>query len=1647
MEMGPAKRHESNSVNNKSFVEKTKNFFRREKTFDDKLLRKRTDAFATEYKRRHKSHDANKVRRNHIKNDGRKSIKRPKNTESKKFYGHVEEVIYCEVTPSMPFRMTNDKSVTKLRDIFKRHELRDRNEFGGDNFPRKSQNKDKSCSKSRNNSKQKHARTNSKKNDDSGNTQKLPEQYLSPLATQRHQKATAGNEGRGRKRHKRENTRSSKENKIEDGQNPGEEKQQKKRIRLVQKYDNLTEKIEEDMKIYFAQIQMMIDKKLDVILQSQKLEQMSTKTYFPLEEGKTKRERKKSKKVNNAQHTTSHGEISPSTQSRKVVDTNDKDNGTCCLFDRADPATNVEMRKHFKKYRNSEISGLLNQKLQELLGGSTVERPPNKNNSTECKECNICSARNGEYKNWRSANIQKVLDQHSSRQEFVVQGIEPPSLERNIERSNEQLRPRKLECKTVSIIGIIPSSHRKKSKMERETQTEKKKSSKIYLECSTLETEISHEEKLHKGIVDNRQFNEDESSEILKGHCKKNDLLPDFKRCYFNALSSSNSDNCFQMLQKTGRTSIGDKSKLKIDPRTSLKGNPKISRSKSDFTDKPFSINDSMTKKSRSGNPQIQRTSNKDEGLQTSKIKVEVQSTAVGGDKKHHRHVHTSIHNVRQMSRGTSARKMDAAINIVKKVDVAISPRKSPKRCLKEAAVGVSYVDLVNAPAKLTRSRGVSPINIRGIHLTKPVMVPTPKPRNFKQSGKIRIASHEKHKTATMGVASVEETPLLSLERANVATKSFDVQCTTINPKSRKSVVKTKHITQAKIPTVDPNHSAAVSPTCNQSNQNAIDVCFHLPYSENEESSRKRESCTLTRSITANAMLENANSVVNKVSTTTSSSAHVRFVRKSKSLVEIRPRMRNNMYNESNSEVGSRTRSTLEKFANQPKQRLQSQRSNAQSLDQYLGKFTSRLFLTKDYKGSQVSSYQRRKLYDDSIRKRMKKKFKLSKNSIGPQIYEVRFLSMLENKDFINRSVRSAIHSIDHKDNNIKPAMYTDVPHSLAALRTEKSNVGKVTEIYVNNKEHLMVKFWRKLLAINSTVAIPEGFEENQCSCTTFSRNCTACKNFVTLLDLFSSSMSTYCKNGGHSQVDNNTESTSEATERIMLAPDCDSVEICYKSRMNDVNNSTTGMRSWHVPTYRDGTYLTYPTSCPILASRVSSFEYLYERDSNDTSREMVFANLTRPFGQIFRFNPSQYNVETHFSRRNTHSSPCSSEESGYGSVKSKQTSSLDNFFKKPNIAALFTPCSLGTTEFCTINHQDRTELEEVVTYDTMVEHCQLNSDQVQEKTESCENEEEDEEFPLSMENDYSNCLEMKSTYNNIVEVEQEPAVETDENKIELSENGIKSTSSTAIDVRDIASISESMVENVIKASSSEIAEEAPARGFFNILLKIYEKEVHIRKQLFEDLIFHECLISAVEDKRNQEKKWKSKLRNILKKKEEKNADTRMPEGTDGNLISELRDQLPDAKRCLIAIAQVAQISKSLEEELKINALMKLLKRIEMGDWKVAQIFQDLENGNLQEEVRAQVLQLFINTCHGFYAGTKLHRQKLSNEELNLVKIFACKYGLMVEENLSITVANYIAKKVINSERRLRAAVAYLMRPKAETMDAISFETFICHEE
>lgn len=477
-----------------------------------------------------------------------------------------------------------------------------------------------------------------------------------------------------------------------------------------------------------------------------------------------------------------------------------------------------------------------------------------------------------------------------------------------------------------------------------------------------------------------------------------------------------------------------------------------------------------------------------------------------------------------------------------------------------------------------------------------------------------------------------------------------------------------------------------------------VESCFH---SYEAESRRVPSSAKVGPAVVVSTAAYSCQMDTNPDEGSTSSSVSdaSKPVRKSKSLVEVKNQSQSEMCcPQAVEKEQSFLSENLEKFHNKPRLRCAS-KSHGSSLEHYIGdKLTSRLLLTKDYKRGQISSYQKRKLYDLERRQKMKRNFRFPKELVQPQIFEVRFLSMMnrqssestERAGWLNEKGRGEAHGSKTYQGDIESVGSSEKEPVADSLESQGCS---------SESSHQLKMLCQQLLA-NETL-----MKSCPCSAAGQQQQCPQCTNLWTVMDQLQATLAKYRRAEEHAESPPNQPPPE--VEDIFSAP--------FNRTSSDSNHvelvSVETIEECHVP------ILSQPISCPILTTNSPSFEFLYE-----DSDQLEFSNLVQTFN---------LNLKTPLFQaiKQPSQSPANSIESGYASVKSRSghSSSLTHFFKKPNIAALFRAPSRRALQL------DKVSSEKTV-YEEMTRSCQLYARKVRASGERlAENLEEYKEFSLQM--------------------------------------------------------------------------------------------------------------------------------------------------------------------------------------------------------------------------------------------------------------------------------------------------------------------------
>ncbi|XP_030749221.1 uncharacterized protein LOC115877200 [Sitophilus oryzae] len=603
---------------------------------------------------------------------------------------------------------------------------------------------------------------------------------------------------------------------------------------------------------------------------------------------------------------------------------------------------------------------------------------------------------------------------------------------------------------------------------------------------------------------------------------------------------------------------------------------------------------------------------------------------------------------------------------------------------------------------------------------------------------------------------------------------------------------------------------------------------------------------------------------------------------------------------------GSFISNNIEKFTNKPTV------NRSQGLENDIeNKLTGRLFLTKDYKTGEISSYQRRKLYDQSIRKRMKRKFKLSRMEMTPQVFEVRFLSMI-NQDNLLKERKRPISPIFHKKDNcvVKKSdkldrgdnnREEDVEQSKEAVEAVKDEESSVTKIYFNKElkeQEALVELCKKLLKLNKTNELQAVLNGNKCFCSSFTQNCNGCHEFMSFLDLLHSSMSNYCTSSG-------LEKTNKEEKP----------GICSGGKFGEVFPGNFGCnRSLSCQSFgisEQNNCLIQPISCPMLFDNSTSFDYLYEH-SSDSNKSETSEKFLQSFTKVehnFDMDMNQYNVENscfYMSKSTT--------ESGYSSIKSKQNS-CSSFFKKCKIITMLK--SKKSSELNVVTDLQSDCYRKIVFFLNII---MLANDY----------------FLASSENEDDFLL-----------------VQFDKNNFVLENNCKLVFNNQALNL-DVFMYLESDVCGKIHQKAEQ--------KFINMIMQAYDKEFALCQSFLKNGEFLETVLvpAVISQKRTTIKKARSeKFKSFFTRKSNESCmESKILMTLDEMRVKEMVEKLAlGAKKDFAMLAAAVKSNGNIDDGIKICGLLMLLERLCSGHFDLLQI--DL-NCDSAIEIEKEITDLFV---------------------------------------------------------------------------------------
>ncbi|XP_074029335.1 uncharacterized protein isoform X2 [Leptinotarsa decemlineata] len=376
-----------------------------------------------------------------------------------------------------------------------------------------------------------------------------------------------------------------------------------------------------------------------------------------------------------------------------------------------------------------------------------------------------------------------------------------------------------------------------------------------------------------------------------------------------------------------------------------------------------------------------------------------------------------------------------------------------------------------------------------------------------------------------------------------------------------------------------------------------------------------------------------------------------------------------------------------------------SSKSNTHSLDHYPSsehRESSRLFLTKDYRTSDISAYKKRKIYDEAIRRKMRRKAGIqSKTNLAPQVFEVRFVTI---DNFHGNFLKNAktvekgdFYETNYENTLTRTGYRSKIPECYFEGNLKK-NIN-FTPIKTPMHQLKLWEFYQKALKCPNSYSSCEGNNIIMKAGEALQRNyeCLTGKNTFFFIDCI-------CKYLLSENLSNNMNIDENRLDRpISYSLEEYNISSCTDSKEESIADSIASYENEHEKDLinRDNVdniecvidrklEITGNLSCPILRERDSSFDYLYQIESDDKLNNIgTFLNPKKPVNAILGYALNGNTSQTSFKPLLASSlievdfeAPCS-EESGYSSTRSRHSClSIPNFFKKPNIAALMKPQS-----------------------------------------------------------------------------------------------------------------------------------------------------------------------------------------------------------------------------------------------------------------------------------------------------------------------------------------------------------------------------------
>ncbi|VEN48207.1 unnamed protein product [Callosobruchus maculatus] len=640
------------------------------------------------------------------------------------------------------------------------------------------------------------------------------------------------------------------------------------------------------------------------------------------------------------------------------------------------------------------------------------------------------------------------------------------------------------------------------------------------------------------------------------------------------------------------------------------------------------------------------------------------------------------------------------------------------------------------------------------------------------------------------------------------------------------------------------------------------------------------------------------------------------------------------------------------------------------------------MMLTKQYKTSDVSSYQKRKMYDNMIRKKMKKK--INHSGYGPQVFEVRFMSLERQKP-----CNTEFSLLSNKREKIESKVMSAI-NRVSEIKKGMVRSG-IESVFIN--KHKIYEFCQYLTKGDDPL-----FDGTYFGCKTCSCAWNLDDNVDELVNFLRKSISLFYKCGCN--ADNGASLENRNNDIYKEGRSGEEHFIEYEEFYDDDRETTS--------TVQTDKGLASRTSNESGYTSIKS-----EQSAGDFFKKPSIAALMRPPSELQQKRSKLFRSDisdTEMANYNQMARQC--QEYAH-KVRCYDPSWANQNFEEIPLNVLLSRKSLVSVESCTSN---------LSCCPQFFGDRNLIADSGLSRTNSAISVSPDvgNLSTIPSTDSMDSCLESASILHQILG-----------NKVVLSSTNLNSGCITLMDKMD------NLAKPFLRAPTTKEKRKIVVKNFFDNLLCLYEKEIALGYALSNDNHFFENeLLTLIRNDASG---------SAIKRKKRKGVGhffTKMfgakkmlaapqAEALRTAIVSEKAGKLEDdhqkmlqflarsTRKYFSPFVEAVKMNRDIDDEMKICGFLKLLDMIEKGQFTFFWQQNNQSEVDFEQEIRNQVKATFTNVYRVAKLTAKQSNRILTQDDIDLLRALVCKYRIGLLSSIDI-IAKLIGKGYLRSEDELK---------------------------